>query len=182
MISKAEYAARRKDLMSMMGDNSIAVIASASEKVRSKDTLYPYKQSTNLSYLCGFAEPSAVMVLIPKRPQGEFLLFCRDKNPLRETWDGHRMGPLAAKNKLGAEDAFPIDDIEDILPGLLEDKSRVYYSAGKDKAFDSRLMHWVDEVRNNRSVEGHSTCEFVCLLYTSPSPRDMRRSRMPSSA
>ena len=163
MISKAEYAARRKDLMSMMGDNSIAVIASASEKVRSKDTLYPYKQSTNLSYLCGFAEPSAVMVLIPKRPQGEFLLFCRDKNPLRETWDGHRMGPLAAKNKLGAEDAFPIDDIEDILPGLLEDKSRVYYSAGKDKAFDSRLMHWVDEVRNNRNVDGHSTCEFIDL-------------------
>jgi Xaa-Pro aminopeptidase len=163
MISKAEYAARRKDLMSMMGDNSIAVIASASEKVRSKDTLYPYKQSTNLSYLCGFAEPSAVMVLIPKRVQGEFLLFCRDKNPLRETWDGHRMGPLAAKNTLGVQDAFPIDDIEDILPGLLEDKSRVYYSAGKDKAFDSRLMHWVDEVRNNRSVEGHSTCEFVDL-------------------
>ena len=67
------------------------------------------------------------MVLIPKRLQG-ISLFCRDKNPLRETWDGHRMGPLAAKNKLGAEDAFPIDDIEDILPGLLEDKSRVYYS------------------------------------------------------
>jgi Xaa-Pro aminopeptidase len=163
MISKTEYAARRKDLMSMMGDNSIAVIASASEKVRSKDTLYPYKQSTNLSYLCGFSEPSAVMVLIPKRAQGEFLLFCRDKNPLRETWDGHRLGPLKAKDTLGVQDAFPIDDIEDILPGLLEDKSRVYYSAGKDKSFDSRLMHWVDEVRNNRSVEGHSTCEFVDL-------------------
>jgi Xaa-Pro aminopeptidase len=163
MISKTEYAARRRDLMSMMGDNSIAVIASASEKVRSKDTLYPYKQSTNLSYLCGFSEPSAVMVLIPKRAQGEFLLFCRDKNPLRETWDGHRLGPLAAKNTLGVQDAFPIDDIEDILPGLLEDKSRVYYSAGKDTSFDSRLMHWVDEVRNNRSVEGHSTCEFVDL-------------------
>jgi Xaa-Pro aminopeptidase len=163
MISKTEYATRRKDLMSMMGDNSIAVIASASEKVRSKDTLYPYKQSTNLSYLCGFAEPSAVMVLIPKRAQGEFLLFCRDKNPLRETWDGHRLGPLEAKKTLGVQDAFPIDDIEDILPGLLEDKSRVYYSAGKDKSFDSRLMHWVDEVRNNRSVEGHSTCEFVDL-------------------
>ena len=163
MISKREYAARRKDLMSMMGDNSIAVIASAPEKVRSKDTLYPYKQSTNLSYLCGFAEPSAVMVLLPKRTQGEFILFCRDKDALRETWDGHRTGPLEAKNTLGAQDAFPIDDIEDILPGLLEDKSRVYYSAGKDKAFDSRLMHWVDEVRNNRTVEGRSSCEFVDL-------------------
>lgn len=163
MISKTEYATRRKDLMSMMGDNSIAVIAAASEKVRSKDTLYPYKQSTNLSYLCGFSEPSAVMVLIPNRAQGEFLLFCRDKNPLREIWDGQRLGPLAAKDSLGVEDAFPIDDIEDILPGLLEDKSRVYYSAGKDKSFDSRLMHWVDEVRNNRSIEGHAPCEFVDL-------------------
>ena len=101
MISKKEYAARRKDLMSMMGHNSVAVIASAPKRVRSKDTYYPYKQSTNLSYLCGFAEPSAVMLLLPNRPQGEFILFCRDKDPLRETWDGHRTGPLQAKIFLG---------------------------------------------------------------------------------
>jgi Xaa-Pro aminopeptidase len=163
MISKKEYAARRKDLMSIMADNSIAVIAAAPERVRSKDTYYPYKQSTNLSYLCGFSEPCTVMVLLPNRAQGEFILFCRDKDPLRETWDGHRAGPLAAKNVLGAQDAFPIDDIEDILPGLLEDKDHVYYSAGKDKAFDSRLMQWVDEVRKNRSTEGLSLCEFVDL-------------------
>ena len=162
MISKKEFAARRKDLMSMMGHNSVAIIAAAPERVRSKDTYYPYKQSTNLSYLCGFAEPSAVMLLLPNRPQGEFILFCRDKDPLRETWDGHRTGPLQAKNILGADDAFPIDDIEDILPGLLEDKEYVYYSAGKDKAFDSRLMRWVDEVRNNTG-KGNSSCDFVDL-------------------
>jgi Xaa-Pro aminopeptidase len=162
MISKKEYAARRKDLMSMMGHNSVAIIAAAPERVRSKDTYYPYKQSTNLSYLCGFAEPSAVMLLLPNRPQGEFILFCRDKDPLRETWDGHRTGPLQAKNILGADDAFPIDDIEDILPCLLEDKEYVYYSAGKDKAFDSRLMRWVDEVRNNTD-KGNSSCDFVDL-------------------
>jgi Xaa-Pro aminopeptidase len=90
MISKKEYAARRKDLMSMMADNSIAVIAAAPEKVRSKDTLYPYKQSTNFSYLSGFSEPCSVMLLIPNRQQGECVLFCRDKDPLRETWDGLR--------------------------------------------------------------------------------------------
>ena len=133
MISKKEYAARRKDLMSMMADNSIAIIASAPEKVRSKDTLYPYKQSTNLSYLCGFSEPSAVVVLIPNRPQGEFILFCRDKDPMRETWDGHRVGPLEAKNILGVQDAFPIDDIEDILPGLLEDKAAFITQRAKTK-------------------------------------------------
>ena len=163
MISKKEYAARRKDLMSMMTDNSIAVIAAAPEKVRSKDTLYPYKQSTNFSYLSGFSEPCAVMLLIPKRVQGECVLFCRDKDPLRETWDGLRLGPVEAKQVLGVDDAFPIDDIDDILPGLLEGKSHIYYSAGKDKAFDKQLMQWVDEVTIDKESDGQPCCEQVDL-------------------
>ena len=163
MISKKEYAARRKDLMSMMADNSIAVVAAAPEQVRSKDTLYPYKQSTNFSYLCGFSEPCAVMLLIPNRQQGECLLFCRDKDPLRETWDGLRLGPVEAKQTLALDDAFPIDDIDDILPGLLEGKSHIYYSAGKDKAFDKQLIQWVDEVTLDKESDSEPCCEQVDL-------------------
>ena len=163
MISKKEYAARRKDLMSMMADNSIAVIAAAPEKVRSKDTLYPYKQSTNFSYLSGFSEPCAVMLLIPNRQQGECVLFCRDKDPLRETWDGLRLGPVEAKQALALDDAFPIDDIDDILPGLLEGKSHIYYSAGKDKAFDKQLIQWVDEVTLDKESDSEPCCEQVDL-------------------
>jgi Xaa-Pro aminopeptidase len=163
MISKKEYADRRKDLMSMMADNSIAVIAAASEKVRSKDTLYPYKQSTNFSYLSGFSEPCAVMLLIPNRQQGECVLFCRDKDPLRETWDGLRLGPIEAKQALAFDDAFPIDDIDDILPGLLEGKSHIYYSAGKDKAFDKQLIQWVDEVTLDKESDSEPCCEQVDL-------------------
>ena len=163
MISKKEYAARRKDLMSMMAGNSIAVIAAAPEKVRSKDTLYPYKQSTNFSYLSGFSELCAVMLLIPNRQQGECVLFCRDKDPLRETWDGLRLGPVEAKQALALDDAFPIDDIDDILPGLLEGKSHIYYSAGKDKAFDKQLIQWVDEVTLDRESDSEPCCEQVDL-------------------
>ena len=163
MISKKEYAVRRKDLMSMMADNSIAVIAAAPEKVRSKDTLYPYKQSTNFSYLSGFSEPCAVMLLIPNRQQGECVLFCRDKDPLRETWDGLRLGPIEAKQALALDDAFPIDDIDDILPGLLEGKSHIYYSAGKDKAFDKQLIQWVDEVTLDKESDSEPCCEQVDL-------------------
>ena len=163
MISKKEYADRRKDLMSMMADNSIAVIAAAPEKVRSKDTLYPYKQSTNFSYLSGFSEPCAVMLLIPNREQGECVLFCRDKDPLRETWDGLRLGPIEAKQALALDDAFPIDDIDDILPGLLEGKSHIYYSAGKDKAFDKQLIQWVDEVTLDKESDSEPCCEQVDL-------------------
>ena len=163
MISKKEYASRRKDLMSMMAANSIAIVAAAPEQVRSKDTLYPYKQSTNFSYLCGFSEPCAVMLLIPNRQQGECLLFCRDKDPLRETWDGLRLGPVEAKQTLALDDAFPIDDIDDILPGLLEGKSYVYYSAGKDKAFDKQLIQWVDEVTLDKESDSKPCCEQVDL-------------------
>ncbi len=163
MISKKEYADRRKDLMSMMADNSIAVIAAAPEKVRSKDTLYPYKQSTNFSYLSGFSEPCSVMLLIPNRQQGECVLFCRDKDLLRETWDGLRLGPIEAKQALAFDDAFPIDDIDDILPGLLEGKSHIYYSAGKDKAFDKQLIQWVDEVTLDKESDSEPCCEQVDL-------------------
>ena len=76
MIKQKEYVARRKELMSMMHSNSIAIISSAPEKVRSRDTHYPYKQNVNLTYLCGFPEPEAVLVLIPGRQQGEMIVFC----------------------------------------------------------------------------------------------------------
>ena len=149
MIEKKEYISRRQELMSMMHKNSIAVISSAPEKVRSRDTNYPYKQNVNLTYLAGFPEPESVLVLIPDREDGQVILFCRDKDPLRETWDGYREGPASAIKKYGLDDAFPISDIDDILPNLIEGKDRLYYAVGKDADFDKRIMDW------------------VCLLYTS---------------
>ncbi len=163
MISQKQYASRRRDLMAMMQGNSIAVIAAAPEKIRSKDTHYPYKQSTNLSYLSGFPEPQSVMLLIPGRSQGEMVFFCRDKDPLQETWDGYRQGPAGAVQNFGADDAFPIDDIDDILPGMLEGRDRVYYGIGKDAEFDKQLMEWVNGVRDKRGSDAMPPGEFVDL-------------------
>ena len=163
MISQKQYASRRRDLMAMMQGNSIAVIAAAPEKIRSKDTHYPYKQSTNLSYLSGFPEPQSLMLLIPGRSQGEVVFFCRDKDLLRETWDGYRQGPAGAVQNFGADDAFPIDDIDDILPGMLEGRDRVYYGIGKDAEFDKHLMEWVNGVRDKRGSDAMPPGEFVDL-------------------
>jgi Xaa-Pro aminopeptidase len=165
MISNKEYAARRAELMSLMHSNSIAVISSAPEKIRSRDTHYPYKQNVNLSYLCGFPEPEAVLVLIPGREQGEMVLFCRDKDPLRETWDGYREGPEGAVQNFAADDAFPIADIDDILPNLIEGKDRLYYAIGKDPEFDKHLMDWVNHVRSQRGNGALPPGEFVDLDY-----------------
>lgn len=141
------YARRRKQLMRMAGDDAILVLPSANELIRSRDTHYPYRQDSDLWYLTGFPEPEAVLVLVPGRKHGETLLFCRERDLEREGWDGPRFGPEGAVEAFGLDDAYPIADLDDILPGLLEGRSRVYYHFGRDQEFDLKLIGWLNRVR-----------------------------------
>jgi len=166
VLTQREYAARRRDLMAQMVPNSIAIIAAAAEAVRSRDTHYRYKQATNLAYLCGFPEPEAVLVLMPGREQGEAVLFCRDKDPLRETWDGFRYGPSGAVQQFGMDDAFPIADLDEILPAMLEGKSRVYYAIGKQPEFDRQLLGYVQQLGDRQGRGALPPGEFVDLDHT----------------
>jgi len=163
MISKQEFARRRRTLMELMAENSIAIITGAAERIRNRDTHYPYRQDSDFYYLSGFPEPEAVLVLIPGREQGQFLLFCRERNPEREIWDGYRAGPEGACSEYGADDAFPIDDIDDILPGLLEGREKVYYAMGRDPSFDRHLMEWINSIRSRSRAGASSPGEFVDL-------------------
>ena len=156
-----EFARRRKHLMELIGQSGIAVVAAAPERVRSRDTLFTYRPDSDFYYLTGFAEPEAVVVLVPGRPQGEFLLFCRERNPEREQWDGPRAGPEGAVASFGADDAFPITDLDDILPGLLERSDRVYYSIGGNE-FDQRLLAFIKTL-NSKRQSGHAPSELVAL-------------------
>ncbi|KRA15056.1 aminopeptidase P N-terminal domain-containing protein [Lysobacter sp. Root604] len=146
-ISAKVYARRRKQLMRMAGDDAILVLPSANELIRSRDTHYPYRQDSDLWYLTGFPEPEAVLVLVPGRKHGETLLFCRERDLEREGWDGPRFGPEGAVEAFGLDDAYPIADLDDILPGLLEGRSRVYYHFGRDQEFDLKLIGWLNRVR-----------------------------------
>ncbi len=114
-------------------------------------------------YLTGFAEPEAILVLVPGRPEGEYLLFCREKDKLRETWDGYRSGPDGAVADYGADDAFPVGDADDILPGLIESCERIYYTMGTHPEFDSRLIGWVTMLRTQSGPGVHTPDEFVAL-------------------
>ena len=111
--------------------------------------------------ITGFEEPEAVAVLVPGREQGEFLIFCRERDPERETWDGPREGPEGVVAHHGADDAFPIADIDEILPGLIEKSDRVYYSIGGNE-FDQRLLAWIQTLNSNRQ-RGHAPSELVAL-------------------
>jgi Xaa-Pro aminopeptidase len=149
-------------LLELVGPGGIAVLPAATEKTRSRDTLFDYRPDSDFYYLTGCLEPEAVTVLIPGRTGGEFLVFCRERNAERELWDGKRMGPEGAISELGCDDAYPIADLDEILPGLLEQSERVYYSMGISPEFDQRLLGWIGTL-NARRQSGHAPSEIVAL-------------------
>jgi Xaa-Pro aminopeptidase len=165
MIEAKEYARRRRQLMRMAGNDAIVIVAAAQERVRNNDAHYPYRQDSDFHYLTGFPEPDAVLVLVPGRAASETILFCRERDPERERWDGPRAGTEGATGALGMEDAFPIDDIDDILPGLIEGRARVYYHFGRDTDFDLKLIGWVNRVRALVRNGARPPHEFVALSH-----------------
>ncbi len=164
-MRKDEFRRRRRQLMKMMGKGGIAILPAVPEKARNGDVHYHYRPDSDFYYLTGFAEPEAVAVLIPGRAQAEYVLFVRDRDPTRETWDGRRAGPEGATRDYGADDAFPIADIDDILPGLMENCSRVYYTMGMHQEFDQRVIGWVNGLKaQSQSRTGvQPPQEFVAL-------------------
>ncbi|SDH68083.1 Xaa-Pro aminopeptidase [Pseudomonas flavescens] len=164
-ISKAEYARRRKALMALMEPNSIAILPAAPVFIRNRDVEHIYRQDSDFQYLSGFPEPEAVIALIPGREHGEYVLFCRERDPERELWDGLRAGQEGAISRFGADDAFPIGDIDDILPGLIEGRERVYYAVGTNPEFDRHLMDWVNVIRSKARQGATPPKEFVALNH-----------------
>ena len=155
-MNPKEFARRRRQFMRMIGKDAIAILPAAPVRHRNGDIEYAYRQDSHFYYLSGFPEPEAVAVLIPGRPQGEYLLFVREHDAVREAWEGERAGTEGAVTRYGADDAFPIADIDEILPGLIEQRSRIFYSMGTHPDFDPRTLSWVSGLRNK---------EFVALAH-----------------
>jgi len=159
------HARNRKQLIRMIGDGGIAILPSAPVRIRNRDVDHPFRQDSDFYYLSGFVEPEAVIVLVPGRKGGEYVLFCRDKDEAPEVWHGRRCGPEAAIENYGADDAFPIDDIDDILPGLMESCDRVYHTMGLDPQFDKHVMDWGNTLRKQSRSGANVPYEFVSLDY-----------------
>ncbi len=162
-MNNKEFARRRKQLMSMVGTGGIAILPAAPVRMRSRDIAHRYRQDSDFYYLTGFAEPDAVAVLVPGRDSAEYLLFCRERDSEKERWDGSRAGPDGAIEMHDADDAFPIEDIDDILPGIIESCTRVYYTMGMYSDFDARITDWVKSLRSRESRGVHTPQEFVAL-------------------
>lgn len=180
--SAEPHLRRRRDLMSLAEPGSVVIVPGAHEVLRNGDSHFAFRQDSDFLYLTGFAEPDAVLVLVPGREAGEQLLFCRESDPDRERWDGPRLGLDAAREQLAVDDCFPIDDLDEILPGLMEGRERIYHAVGRNPAFDRQVIEWRNELRNQkRNVRAPE--EFIGLdhllheLRLIKSPDELRSMR-----
>jgi Xaa-Pro aminopeptidase len=136
------YAGRRARLAQAIGEG-VAVVPTAPERVRNRDSHFPYRFDSHFYYLTGFTEPEAVLVLLSNKS----ILFCRERNPEREIWDGFRYGPEAARERFGFDEAHPIANLDEEMARLLENQPVLCYPMGADAEWDARTMRWLNAVR-----------------------------------
>ena len=164
-MKQSEFKKRRQALMQQIGRGNIAIIASASSAVRNRDVHYPFRQDSDFYYLTGFNEANALAVFIPGREQGEYVLFCREYDATKALWEGAHAGLEGATTHYGADDAFPIDDLDEILPGMLENKAKVFYPMGKNGELDHKLLDWINHIRKQSRTGVTAPGELVSLEH-----------------
>ena len=158
-----EFEKRRRKLAKLIGKDGIAVIPTASTRVRSRDTDYPYRPDSDFYYFTGFSEPNAVMILAPGREDGSFILCLREKNPLTEIWDGHMEGLNGVKKNYEADQSFDIEDLETILSSLFLGRQKVFFTLGQDEVSDKILMKSFNAVRAGQRRGGVVPSEIQAL-------------------
>lgn len=162
-LSAKTLALHRTQLMALMAPNSIAIIPAASEQTRSRDTQYTYRQNSDFYYLSGFDEPDSLLVLAPDRPEGEFILFCRERNKDKEIWEGIMAGPEGAKKDFAADESFTIEQADKQLPKLMDGCQKIYYPVGQNAAFDAQVIAWLNTVRAKARAGAQPPEEFASI-------------------
>jgi Xaa-Pro aminopeptidase len=138
-------------------------VCAAPERIRNNDVHYPYRQDSDFLYLTGFREPEALLVMIPDKEGGQSILFCRDRDPEREMWDGPMLGLRGAVSEVGMDEAFAREEIGRRLPAMLHDRERIYYDLGRNPVFDQRLIGWLNEFREKPRRTFHAPEEIHAL-------------------
>ncbi len=159
------HAQRRKQLMRMMGENAVAILPAANLHIRNRDVEYNFRQDSDFLYLSGFNEPEAVIVLLPGRKRGQYVLFCRQRDQHKETWHGRRYGTDGAQEYFAADEAWPIDELEERLPAMMGHCEKVYYTMGLRPEFDQVVMKCVNDLRLQSRRGARAPYEFVSLEY-----------------
>ena len=160
-----EYGQRRRRLSSFIGADSVVLLPAAPKCLRSRDIHYPYRPSSDFFYLTGFDEANAVMVISPDRAEGQYLLFCEPADPSRSLWQGAHAGIEGACEFYGADAAYPLAELDTLMPELLKNKEKLYYSMGEHGAFDLRVTGWLHTLRGNQREGSCGPFEMISLAH-----------------
>jgi Xaa-Pro aminopeptidase len=144
-----DFSLRRENLSKLLLDDSVILLASSSIKSRNSDSDFPFRQDSNFYYLSGFNEPESLLVIRPSAKKRKYVIFCRDRDPLREQWDGFRSGQGGAKEVHGADEAYSISLVDEVMPSLLEGARNIYYSMSSPNGINIGLNKWLDQIRAN---------------------------------
>ena len=156
------FSDRRQDLINMIGDG-IAILTTAPHQSRNSDVLFPFRPDSDFYYLTHFSEPEAIAVFAPGRADGEFLLFCRERDAGKEQWDGLRAGLHGAVEHYGADQAFPIGQFNNQLPELLDSRKKIYGMIGRYPDLDHKLLTATNTVRGQRRSGVHPPGGYIDL-------------------
>lgn len=146
------FKERRAKVASQMESNSILMLCSSNIVPRNNDTTFPFRQDSNFYYLTGFNEPNSVMLL---KSDGTAYIFCRNKNPELEKWDGFMWGYQAAADEFNFDDGFDINDIDQLAPQIINGTSTVYALVGKNKDFDQQVIKWITAANSMERHQGN---------------------------
>ena len=181
-----EFKARRQKLMTLMG-HGIAIIPTANEVIRNRDSHYPFRFDSYFYYLTGFKEPESLLVLLAgdatKGEPAQTILFCRDKEVEREIWEGFRFGPDTAREAFGFDAAYSIKELDTVILKLLGNQPKLFYSLGENSVLDNRVTGWMNSLRAQARNGVSVPDELVDVrklvdemrLYKSPFEQDLMR-------
>ena len=158
-----DFLERRNKLCNQLLDDSVVIISSSTIKSRNSDADYFFRQDSNFFYLSGFDEPDSLIVLRPYAKDNKFVIFCRDRDPLREQWDGFRAGPEGVVKNFGADEGFSITLVDELMPGLLEGVSNIYYSMGSPNNINLKIDHWLNSIRLNTRAGAEAPANLLSL-------------------
>lgn len=164
-IDQKELQKRRKTLMRMVGNDGVAIIPSARSIPRNRDVDFVFRQDSDFLYLTGFDEPDSLALILPSNSKGQFILFCRERNPEQEIWDGRRSGLEGVKENYGANLAYSIDELDAMMPKLFAGRERFFYPMGRDTNFDRSVINWVNQSRGSARTANHVPHELLSLDY-----------------
>ena len=146
---KNNFSERRLKLSDKVLEDSAIIVASALVKARISDTDYAYRQDSNFYYLSGYEEPDSLLLIRPSSDKEKFIIFCRDRDPLREQWDGFRTGQEGAVQQYGADNAYSINSLDQMMPDLLAGVKNIYFSMSAPCGVDIKISHWMEDIRKN---------------------------------